>query len=96
MAKVVEIWWAIPGSKIILENSNGEVERSLLEDVVVSDGAEELRAVLEWDNILWSQQYFLKVFSGSNEDGVDSSIPYLTLIRASSFRNSRTSSIRFS
>ena len=51
MAKVVEIWWAIPGSKIILENSNGEVERSLLEDVVVLDGAEELRAVLEWDDI---------------------------------------------
>ena len=64
MAKVVEIEWAIPGSRIFLENSNGEVERLLLEDAVVLDGAEELRAVLEWDDISWSQQYFPKVFSG--------------------------------
>ena len=96
MVKVVEIWWAIPGSKIILENSNGEVERLLLEDAVVSDGVEDLKAVLEWDDISWSQQYFPKVFSGSNEGGVDSSTPYLALIHASSFQNSRTSSIRFS
>ena len=95
IAKVVEIEWAIPGSRIFLENSNGEVERSLLEDAVVLDGAEELRAVLEWDDISWSQQYFPKVFSGSNEGGVDSSTPYLALIRASSFQNSRTSSIIF-
>ena len=72
MAKVVEIEWAIPGSRIFLENSNREVERLLLEDAVVLDGAEELRAVLEWDDISWCQQYFPKVFSGSNGGGVDS------------------------
>ena len=96
VAKVVKIEGAIPGSKIILENSNGEVERLLLEDAVVSDGVEDLKAVLEWDDISWSQQYFPKVFSGLNGGGADSSTPYLVLIPASSFRNSRTSSIRFS
>ena len=71
------------------------MERSLSEDAVLLDGAEELRAVFEWDDISWSQQYFPKVFSGSNGGGVNSSTLYLVLIPASSFRNLRTSSIRF-